>query len=130
MCICHTAVNFFFKRHLLNHWSKFKIISQIIPHNALYLNCKYGSAPPNKMAARSQGEKYLSKTSAESLVQIQNNFTEMFLIMPSAKIAHHSALLNKSSEYDQEIPQSQTTDNPVAPRGRAAQPSQDTRKTN
>ena len=28
-------------------------------------------------------------------------------------------------EYDQEIPQSQTADNPVAPRGRAAQP-QDT----
>ena len=27
------------------------------------------------------------------------------------------------SEYDQEIPQSQTADNPVAPRGRAAQPS-------
>ena len=26
------------------------------------------------------------------------------------------------SEYDQEIPQSQTTDNPMAPRGRAAQP--------
>ena len=34
------------------------------------------------------------------------------------------------SEYDQEIPQSQTADNPVAPGGRAAQPSQDTRKTN
>ena len=34
------------------------------------------------------------------------------------------------SEYDQEIPQSQTADNPVAPRGRAAQPSQDIRKTN
>ena len=34
------------------------------------------------------------------------------------------------SQYDQEIPQSQTADNPVAPRGRAAQPSQDTRKTN
>ena len=33
------------------------------------------------------------------------------------------------SEYDQEIPQSQTADNPVAPRGRAAQSSQDTRKT-
>ena len=27
------------------------------------------------------------------------------------------------SEYDQEITQSQTADNPVAPRGRAAQPS-------
>ena len=34
------------------------------------------------------------------------------------------------SEYDQEIPQSQTADNPVATRGRAAQPSRDTRKTN
>ena len=34
------------------------------------------------------------------------------------------------SEYDQEIPQSQTADNPVAPPGRAAQPSRDTRKTN
>ena len=35
-----------------------------------------------------------------------------------------------NSEYDQEIPQSQTTDNPMAPQGRAAQPSRDTRKTN
>ena len=34
------------------------------------------------------------------------------------------------SEYDQEVPQSQTTDNRVAPPGRAAQPSRDTRKTN
>ena len=36
----------------------------------------------------------------------------------------------ENSEYDQEIPQSQTADNSVAPRGRAAQPSRDTRKTN
>ena len=34
------------------------------------------------------------------------------------------------NEYDQEIPQSQTADNPVALCGRAAQPSRDTRKTN
>ena len=34
------------------------------------------------------------------------------------------------SEYDQEITQSQTADNPMAPRGRAAQPPRDTRKTN
>ena len=34
------------------------------------------------------------------------------------------------SEYDQEIPQSQTADNPMASRGRAAQPPRDTRKTN
>ena len=36
----------------------------------------------------------------------------------------------ENSEYDQEIPQSQTADNPVVPRGRAAQPPRDTRKTN
>ena len=34
------------------------------------------------------------------------------------------------SKYDQEISQSQTADNPMAPRGRAAQPSRDIRKTN
>ena len=34
------------------------------------------------------------------------------------------------SEYDQEIPQSQTADNPVAPQGRATKPPRDTRKTN
>ena len=33
------------------------------------------------------------------------------------------------SEYDQEIPQSQTADNSMEPRGRAAQPSLDTKKT-
>ena len=33
------------------------------------------------------------------------------------------------SEYDQEIPHSQTADNPMAPRGRATQPSRDNRKT-
>ena len=34
------------------------------------------------------------------------------------------------SEYDQEIPQSQTVDKPMALRGRATQQSRDTRKTN
>ena len=34
------------------------------------------------------------------------------------------------SEYDQEKPQSQTADNPEAPRGRATQPPRDTRETN
>ena len=44
--------------------------------------------------------------------------------------AYNGRTLKIVSEYDQEIPQSQTADNPVAPRGRAAQPSRDTRKTN
>ena len=40
---------------------------------------------------------------------------------------YYSKILN---EYDQEIPQSQTSDNPMALRGRATQPSRDTRETN
>ena len=38
--------------------------------------------------------------------------------------------LSKNSDFDQEIPQPQTADKPVAPHGTATQPSQDTRKTN
>ena len=51
-----------------------------------------------------------------------------------SKVCHTSKYANflsiKNSEYDQEIPQSQLADNPMARRGRATQPSQDTRKTN
>ena len=37
---------------------------------------------------------------------------------------HHPNIISEIvSEYDQEIPQSQTADNPKAPRGRATQPS-------
>ena len=36
----------------------------------------------------------------------------------------------KVSEYDQEIPKSQTAGNPMAPRVRVTQQSRDTRKTN
>ena len=36
----------------------------------------------------------------------------------------------KNSEYDQEIPQSQTADKPMAPREEATQQSLDTRKKN
>ena len=41
-----------------------------------------------------------------------------------------SKVFFKNSEYDQEIPQSQTADKPMAPRGSVTQPSRDTRKTN
>ena len=39
-------------------------------------------------------------------------------------------IAKKVREYNQQISQSQTAENPVAPRGRATQPSRDTRKTN
>ena len=47
--------------------------------------------------------------------------------MVIADIKNATAVRN--SEFDQEIPQSQTADKPVAPRGRARQQSRDTRKT-
>ena len=52
--------------------------------------------------------------------------TEVAILAPERHCSNKKIV----SEYDQEIPQSQTADNPVAPRGRAAQPSRDTRKTN
>ena len=59
----------------------------------------------------------------------EHELTSTLLICPLD--VHTKIELSKIvSEYDQEIPQSQTADNPVAPRGRAAQPSRDTRKTN
>ena len=59
-------------------------------------------------------------------------------ISSSSEIECNNSLLGSSdvylikivSEYDQEIPQSQTADNLMAPRGRATQLSRDTRKTN
>ena len=46
------------------------------------------------------------------------------------RVKEMEVLLGIVSEYDQEIPQSQTVDKPIAPRRRATQPSRDTMKTN
>ena len=55
--------------------------------------------------------------------------TKLTVGSPLAKLSGSAYVKPKIvSEYDQEIPQSQTTDNPVAPQGRAAQPSRDTSK--
>ena len=57
--------------------------------------------------------------------------THQFALVDTNKLSHLSPDFSKIvSEYDQEIPQLQTADNPVALRQRAAQPSRDTRKTN
>ena len=57
-------------------------------------------------------------------------FVVFFNYDEEVTIRKRKSVLEIVSEYDQEIPQSQTADNPVAPPGRAAQPSQDIRKTN
>ena len=52
-------------------------------------------------------------------------YSEQYVVHPLIPSIH-----KWNSEYDQEIPLSQTADNPLAPWGRAAQPPRDTRKTN
>ena len=64
------------------------------------------------------------------MVVIQPYISVSKLKKIKTKFLRCTGYLKIVNEYDQEIPQSQTADNPVAPRGRAAQPSQDTRKTN
>ena len=53
----------------------------------------------------------------------------VILIQLTIKAPANINLKKIVSEYDQKIPQSQTADNLISPRGRAAQPSRDTRKT-
>ena len=55
-----------------------------VPHDALFQNCINGSAPLNRSA------RVLYKKSPEPLAQIQNNFTEIFLIIPSTKFAKNA----------------------------------------
>ena len=59
---------------------------------------------------------------------LKSSYFQTFHKCLCGNLAYNSE--KKVSEYDQEIPQSQTADNPMAPRGRATQPSRDTRKTN
>ena len=61
--------------------------SQNVPHEAHYHNCTNGFEALNKKAARAINKKYLLMTSLpKQLVQIQDNFKEIFLMMPSTKI--------------------------------------------
>ena len=56
-----------------------------IVHDVLYRNCTNGSALLNKGAARALDKKYV-KTSPVALVQMEDYFTELFLMMPSTNI--------------------------------------------
>ena len=84
-----------FKRHLLNHLSKFKIFSQNCS-----LWCLLSKFAQMVMLHRTKGCQSsrwemsfnILMTFPEPLVQIQNNFTELFLIMPFTKIAQMGQL--------------------------------------
>ena len=55
--------------------------------DALIQHCKNGYAPPNRGPPGLQIRNLKKKSTPEPLTQIQNNFTELFLIIPSTKIA-------------------------------------------
>ena len=68
-------------------------------------------------------------SNSDDVIEIDNHL--IFNTLQNFFISENFIFLSiKNSEYDQEIAQSKTTDNPMAPRGRATQPSWDTRKTN
>ena len=58
---------------------------------------------------------------------MSQNFSPAAVVIGALRVNIHSI---KNSEYDQEIPQSQTADKPMVLWGRDTQQSQDTRKTN
>ena len=65
------------------------------------------------------------------VLEIYFNWRGTLYCLPRLCLRQREFLFSKNvSEYDQEIPQSQAADNPVAPRGRAAQSSRDTRARN
>ena len=77
-----------FKRHLLNHWSKFKIISQNCSswwklHKIAQIIC----STKQRGCQSSRSEMSFNDIFSWTMVQIQNNFTELFLIIPFTKIA-------------------------------------------
>ena len=61
---------------------------------------------------------------------IQQTLIPSIFVSRNYSLLFTSAALIKNSEYDQEIPQSQTADKPMASRGRATQQSRETMKTN
>ena len=83
-----------------------------------FLSCFKKSVPGRKLVA-------IATKKIKNLVQ--NYWSDLKIIWHKWSFADSRPKI--VSKYDQEIPHSQTADNPLAPRGRAAQPSRDTRKT-
>ena len=79
----------FLKQHLLlNHRSKFQIISHECPRDAVFQNCINYSAPLNRRAARALDKKSFKRyLFLNHWPQLKNVFTELFLIIPSTKIS-------------------------------------------
>ena len=58
-----------------------------VPQNAVYQICINVSVPPNMSDARDLDKKSFKLHLPEQRVQMQINFTELFLMIPSTKIA-------------------------------------------
>ena len=76
------------------------------------------------------GKRDKMRSLSSILSLFRNEFNKFNNTRARMLYSYYHMTLRIVSEYDQEIPQSQTADTSVAPRGRAAQPPRDTRKTN
>ena len=90
-------------------------------HRLFSSNLPSGSEPIS-----SDGKMFISDTFGLLLSRTFCKYVTVFVVFPT----YAQLLFIQNSEYDQEMPQSQTADKPMAPRGRATQLSQDTKKTN
>ena len=106
-----------------------------------FLDVIYGVRPPNgspdvsfQLMGITDNHNYTRNHDKITLSLIANNQTNKHHRQQLGRLSldlRWSLISTKiGSEYDKEIPQTQTADKPMAPRGRATQQSRDTRKTN
>ena len=84
--------------------------------------------------SHNHGPEYLDDCWDHGTGHMRNPFcdwlTSKYFIISDYEVKDGHSIAKMGSEYDQEIPQSQTAHNPMAPRGRVAKPSQDNWKRN
>ena len=95
-----------------------------------YVKDWYESVENDVLLKAREHEEVISKSDFKDMSGHKNSDLYIEEIEAAISSLNNNSAPKIVSEYDQEIPQSQIADNPVAPRGRAAQPSRDTRKTN
>ena len=105
--------------------------------NGFLLKIPLFSKPNFKMNFYIQAPQQHHFCTVNSLLMLQkplgygiNKFGRYYRVPEKSSFLGKLKITKIVSVYDQEISQSQTADNPVAPRGRAAQPSRDNGKTN
>ena len=116
--VCHVwsvVINYFKGHLLLNYWLNLDKLGRNDPYLTLLNNCSNGSSPLHILIIQAKNK--FSKWNLEKSSCLKQQGLELWYLI----------CIYIVSEYDQKIHQIQTANNLVAPQGRAAQPSRDTR---